>query len=145
MPAGMRTARCARNGRLFRPAACAPETEVRVNTVHLKKETGVSSRYVHNVGRGYAMAGKPAALQAGVRLADYLSTGLLPRVCTPEVVEAALAATGRHSKRQRDLPAHAVAYYVMALSLYRGVNYQEVLRVVTEGMQVLGDMNATLL
>lgn len=27
----------------------------------------------------------------------------------------------------------------MALSLYRGVNYQEVLRVVTEGMQVLGD------
>ena len=85
------------------------------------------------------MAGKPATLQAGVRLADYLSTGLLARVCTPEVVEAALAATGRHSKRQRDLPAHAVAYYVMALSLYRGVNYQEVLRVVTEGMQVLGD------
>lgn len=85
------------------------------------------------------MAGKPATLQAGVRLADYLSTGLLARVCTPEVVEAALVATGRHSKRQRDLPAHAVAYYVMALSLYRGVNYQEVLRVVTEGMQVLGD------
>ena len=27
----------------------------------------------------------------------------------------------------------------MALSLYRGVNYQEVLRVVTEGMQMLGD------
>lgn len=85
------------------------------------------------------MAGKPALLQAGVRLADYLSTGLLARVCTPEVVEAALAATGRHSKRQRDLPAHAVTYYVMALSLYRGVNSQEVLRVVTEGMQVLGD------
>ena len=41
---------------------------------------------------------------------------------------------GRHSKRQRDLPAHAVAYYVMALSLYRGVNTEEVLRVVTEGM-----------
>ena len=56
------------------------------------------------------MAGKPATLQAGVRLADYLSTGLLARICTPEVVEAALAATGRHSKRQRDeLRRHCAA------------------------------------
>lgn len=85
------------------------------------------------------MAGKAATLPTGVRLADYLSTGLLARICPPDVVALALDATGRHSKRQRDLPAHAVAYYVMALSLYRGVNYQEVLRVVTEGMQMLGD------
>ena len=72
------------------------------------------------------MAGKPATLPAGIRLADYLSTGLLARICTPDDVSLALEATGRQSKRQRDLPAHAVAYYVMALSLYRGVNYQEV-------------------
>ena len=85
------------------------------------------------------MAGKAATLPTGVRLADYLSTGLLARICTPDEVAAALKATGRQSIRQRDLPAHAVAYYVMALSLYRGVNYQEVLRVVTEGMQMLGD------
>ena len=85
------------------------------------------------------MAGKAATLPAGVRLADYLGTGLLARICTPDEVALALQATGRQSKRQRDLPAHAVAYYVMALSLYRGVNYQEVLRVVTEGMQMLGD------
>jgi len=85
------------------------------------------------------MAGKPATLPAGIRLADYLSTGLLARICPPDEVALALQATGRQSIRQRDLPAHAVAYYVMALSLYRGVNYQEVLRVVTEGMQVLGD------
>ena len=75
------------------------------------------------------MAGKAATLPTGVRLADYLSTGLLARICTPDEVAAALKATGRQSIRQRDLPAHAVAYYVMALSLYRGVNYQEVLRV----------------
>jgi len=85
------------------------------------------------------MAGKPATLPTGIRLADYLSTGLLARICPPDEVAAALKATGRQSIRQRDLPAHAVAYYVMALSLYRGVNYQEVLRVVTEGMQMLGD------
>jgi hypothetical protein len=57
----------------------------------------------------------------------------------PSLVDEALTAHGRHSKRQRDLPAHAVAYYVMALSLYRGVNTEEVLRVVTEGMDYLGD------
>jgi len=85
------------------------------------------------------MAGKPATLPAGIRLADYLSTGLIARICPPDEVAQALQATGRHSIRQRDLPAHAVTYYVMALSLYRGVNCQEVLRVVTEGMHVLGD------
>ncbi|GHT93665.1 hypothetical protein FACS1894116_06170 [Betaproteobacteria bacterium] len=29
----------------------------------------------------------------------------------------ALTKHGRHSQRQRDLPAHAVAYYAMALAL----------------------------
>lgn len=85
------------------------------------------------------MSGKAATLQSGVRLADYLSTGLLARICPPDKVALALAAFGRQSQRQRDLPAHATAYYVMALSLYQGVNYAEVLRVVTEGMQMLGD------
>lgn len=85
------------------------------------------------------MAGKAATLQSGVRLADYLSTGLLARICPPDKVAAALAACERQSQRQRDLPAHATAYYVMALSLYQGVNYSEVLRIVTEGMQMLGD------
>lgn len=85
------------------------------------------------------MSGKAATLQPGVRLADYLSTGLLARLCPPDKVAIALAACERQSQRQRDLPAHATAYYVMALSLYQGVNYSEVLRVVTEGMQMLGD------
>jgi len=85
------------------------------------------------------MSGKAATLQPGIRLADYLSTGLLARICPPDKVAMALAACGRQSQRQRDLPAHATAYYVMALSLYQGVNYSEVLRIVTEGMQMLGD------
>jgi hypothetical protein len=54
------------------------------------------------------------------------------------LVDQALTEHGKHSQRQRDLPAHAVAYYVMALSLYRGINTEEVLRVVTEGMEYLG-------
>lgn len=54
-------------------------------------------------------------------------------------MNAALDETGRQSNRHRDLPAHAVAYSVMALSLYRGVNSQGVRRVVAEGLPVLGD------
>ena len=84
------------------------------------------------------MAGKALALGGPIRIADYLSLGLLARLVPPGLVDQALTEHGKHSRRQRDLPAHAVAYYVMALSLYRGVNTEEVLRVVTEGMEYLG-------
>jgi len=84
------------------------------------------------------MAGKALELGGPIRLADYLSMGLLARLVPPDVVNQALTKHGKHSRRQRDLPAHALAYYVMALSLYRGVNTEEVLRVVTEGMEYLG-------
>lgn len=84
------------------------------------------------------MAGKASSLGGTIRIADYLSLGLLARLIPPARVDAALTEHGRHSQRQRDLPAHAVAYYVMAMSLYRGVNTEEVLRVVTKGMTYLG-------
>ncbi len=84
------------------------------------------------------MVGKAQELGGPIRVADYLSLGLLARLVPPALVERALTEHGKHSQRQRDLPAHAVAYYVMALSLYRGINTEEVLRVVTEGMEYLG-------
>ena len=84
------------------------------------------------------MAGKALELGGPIRIADYLSLGLLARLVPPDVVNQSLTEHGKHSRRQRDLPAHALAYYVMALSLYRGVNTEEVLRVVTEGMEYLG-------
>lgn len=63
------------------------------------------------------MAGKAAELGGGARVSDYLSVGLLSRLVPPSLIDEALTAHKRHSKRQRDLPAHAVAYYVMARSL----------------------------
>jgi hypothetical protein len=84
------------------------------------------------------MSGKALALGGPIRIADYLSLGLLAQLVPPRLVDQALTEHGKHSQRQRDLPAHAVAYYVMALSLYRGINTEEVLRVVTEGMEYLG-------
>jgi hypothetical protein len=77
-------------------------------------------------------------LGGAIRIAGYLGLGLLARLLPPRLVDQALAGHCKHSQRQRDLPAHAVAYHVMVLSLYRGINTEEVLGVVTEGMEYLG-------
>jgi hypothetical protein len=46
------------------------------------------------------------------------------------------------SLRQRDLSAHAVVYYVIALALYMQSSYREVLRCLLEGIQWLRDPSA---
>ena len=48
-----------------------------------------------------------------------------------------MAAAGKASRRQRDLPAHVVVYYVIALALYMQVSYREVLRCLLEGIRWL--------
>lgn len=55
------------------------------------------------------------------------------------IVARVLAATGKASLRQRDLPAHVVAYYTIALALYMQLSYREVLRCLLEGLQWLRD------
>ena len=59
-------------------------------------------------------------------------------------VHAVLDATGKASVRQRDLPAHVVIYYVIALALYMQSSYREVLRCLLEGVQWLLDPSATV-
>jgi hypothetical protein len=56
-----------------------------------------------------------------------------------EKVREVLKETGRASVRQRDLPAHVVIYYVIALALYMRSCYREVLRCLWEGLQWLLD------
>jgi hypothetical protein len=46
-----------------------------------------------------------------------------------------LERTGRSSIRHRELPAHVVVYYVIALALFMQVSYREVLRCLVEGLQ----------
>jgi IS4 transposase len=53
------------------------------------------------------MAGKAQELGGPIRVADYLSLGLLARLAPPTRVDEALTEHGRHSQRQRDLPAPA--------------------------------------
>jgi hypothetical protein len=85
------------------------------------------------------MARTVAALPAGSRITDYISLGVVARFFPMEKVRAVLQETGRESLRQRDLPAHVVIYYVIALALYMRSSYREVLRCLLEGLQWLLD------
>ena len=88
------------------------------------------------------MARTVAALPAGSRITDYISLGVIARFFPVEKVREVLEQTKRASVRQRDLPAHVVIYYVIALALYMRSSYREVLRCLLEGVQWLLDPSA---
>jgi len=90
------------------------------------------------------MARTIAALPAGSRISDYISLGVIAKFFPREKVDAVLEKTGRTSVRQRDLPAHVVVYYVIALALYMRSSYREVLRCLLEGVQWLMDPSASV-
>ena len=83
------------------------------------------------------MARTVAELPKGARITDHISLGVLTKTFPLDKVTAAVAAAGKTSQRQRDLPAHVVVYYVMALTLYMQVSYREVLRCLLEGIKWL--------
>jgi hypothetical protein len=88
------------------------------------------------------MARTVAALPAGSRITDYISLGVIARFFPAEKIHAILKQTNRASIRERDLPAHVVIYYVIALALYMRSSYREVLRCLLEGVQWLLDPSA---
>jgi Insertion element 4 transposase N-terminal/Transposase DDE domain len=90
------------------------------------------------------MARTVAALPAGSRITDYLSLGVIAKFFPLEKVHGVLERTGRASVRERDLPAHVVVYYVIALALYMRSSYREVLRCLLEGVQWLLDPSVPL-
>src|SRR3954449_9705703 len=83
------------------------------------------------------MARVPAGLPAGVRLSDRISLGVIARTFPIEEVRRVLAETGRASERERDLPAHVMVYYAVALALYTPASTREVLRCLLEGLRWL--------
>jgi len=90
------------------------------------------------------MARTLAALPEGSRITDYISLGVITKTFPLKRVRAVLAATGKASQRERDLPAHVVVYYAIALGLYMQSSYREVLRCLLEGVQWLLDPAVTL-
>lgn len=83
------------------------------------------------------MARTVAELPPGARLTDYISLGVLAKTFPRARIDQILAATGKGSVRRRDLPAHVVVYYVIALAIYMQASYREVLRCLLEGLQWL--------
>lgn len=90
------------------------------------------------------MARTIASLPAGSRITDYISLGVIAKFFPLEKVRGVLEQTRRASVRERDLPAHVVVYYVIALALYMRSSYREVLRCLLEGVQWLLDPSAAL-
>ncbi|MEK7996440.1 MAG: IS4 family transposase, partial [Planctomycetota bacterium] len=85
------------------------------------------------------MARTIAELPPGSRITDYISLGVIAKYFPRDKVNAVLSDFGKTSIRQRDLPAHVVVYYVIALALYMQSSYREVLRCLLEGIQWLRD------
>jgi Insertion element 4 transposase N-terminal/Transposase DDE domain len=83
------------------------------------------------------MARTVATLPEGSRITDYISLGVIAKTFPIKKIHAILEATGRASIRDRDLPAHVMVYYVIALALYMQSSTREVLRCLLEGVQWL--------
>ena len=90
------------------------------------------------------MARTVGTLPAGSRISDYISLGVITKFFPLEKVREVLRDTQRASRRERDLPAHVVVYYAIALALYMRSSYREVLRCLLEGVQWLLDPSAPL-
>jgi hypothetical protein len=88
------------------------------------------------------MARTVAKLPPGPRITDFIGLGVLTQTFPRTVIGAVLARTGKASVRERDLPAHVVVYYVLALALFMRSSYGEVLRCLLEGIQWLRDPGA---
>jgi hypothetical protein len=90
------------------------------------------------------MARTVAELPSGSRITDYISLGVITKTFPSASIVTILEATAKSSVRQRDLPAHVVVYYVIALALYMQSSYREVLRCLLEGIQWLRDPSAAI-
>jgi hypothetical protein len=90
------------------------------------------------------MARKAEILSKGARISDYISLGVISKSFPLEKLNEVLEKTGKVSQRQRELPAHVVIYYVIALGLFMQVSYREVLRCLLEGLEWLKMPGSTL-
>lgn len=89
------------------------------------------------------MARTVATLPAGSRITDFISLGVVAKTFPVDKIHAVLKATARTSIRERDLPAHVVVYFVIALAFYMQSSSREVLRCLLEGIQwLLGPLAA---
>lgn len=73
----------------------------------------------------------------GDRVNDLINIGVLTKQFPLGEIKSVLEETGRSSRRQRDLPAHVMVYYVITMALYRQEGMREVLRILLEGLRTI--------
>jgi hypothetical protein len=72
------------------------------------------------------------------RFSDRIALGVLTRAYPPELVDEVVAECGRVEQRTRLLPARVVVYFVLAMCLFFGQGYEEVGRLLVQGLDQEG-------
>ncbi|MGH3920643.1 MAG: IS4 family transposase [Actinomycetes bacterium] len=73
------------------------------------------------------------------RLTDHVALGVLSSLIHRDIVDDVIRESGKREARSRLLPAHVVVYYVLALNLFFGEAYEEVMRQLVNGLRFLGN------
>jgi len=68
------------------------------------------------------------------RLSDLVSVGVLTRTFPPALVDEVVASCGRTEQRNRSLPARAMAYFSIGMSLHSEGSYEDVLALLSDGL-----------
>ena len=84
-----------------------------------------------------AEEGSGAAAPAGASLPDKIALGVLTRLVTRELVDDVITETRRGEQRKRLLPARVTVYFTLALALFCGDSYEEVMRKLVQGLSFL--------
>jgi hypothetical protein len=75
--------------------------------------------------------------QEGVKLTELICLGALAKIIPATAVDKALEVHGGKEKRSRLLPARVMIYYMILMTIYSHVGYQEILHVMVEGFKAL--------
>lgn len=76
--------------------------------------------------------------ESSYSLTDAIGIGTLTRLVPRELVDEVVGSLGRKEIRQNKLPARVMVYFVMAMALFYGDGYEEVMRKLTAGLHYLG-------
>jgi hypothetical protein len=76
------------------------------------------------------------------RLPDRVSVGVLAAVFPAALVDEVIEASGAREARYRSLPARLMVYYALALALFSQQGYEEVMRLLTQGLSWLSGWTA---
>lgn len=71
-------------------------------------------------------------------LTDAIGIGTLTKLVPRELVDEIIASAGRVEVRKNKLPARVMVYFVMAMALFCGDSYEEVMRKLADGLDYMG-------